>query len=73
MLRNPDIPLRAPDAQRSKWAAQQRRPTILNEAQRRPPNREHEHSLGFMGSVCEKRLAPFRHSIFFIPKSAPSP
>ncbi len=26
VLRNPDIPLRVPDAQRNKWAAQQRRP-----------------------------------------------
>ncbi len=46
--RNPDIPLRAPGAQRNKWAAQQRRPTNLNNARR--------HCDRFMATIHVHRL-----------------
>ncbi len=49
--RNPDLPLRVPNAQRNKWAAQQRRPTDLDDAAA-PSLRSHEkvHGLDYFPS-----------------------
>ena len=52
--RNPDIPLRVPNAQRNKWAAQQRRLPIWTMLPRRLISHEKVHDLDsrpFVGGV----------------------